>query len=461
MINKLKNLFKDTIIFSIGSIGSKLILFIMVPIYTNYLTAEEYGISELVFTMAQLIIPFFSLVIFDAVLRFGISKNYQPQNVLLSGMIVVLFGSIILILLTPVIGLYQPLQQWKWYLSAYVIFNMFSCVETNYLKATGRNKLYAVIHLVQTFILALFNILLITVYHFGIKGYLISIVLSNISSTLIAFFWGNIANALKRSRFDCLLFKQMISFSIPLILNNLSWWVIQSSNKIMVEIIIGSAALGIYTISTKIPSLINVIISIFSQAWNISSAKEIENDQDSEFYTNVFNFYFSITFIFTIILIGIIKPFMSIYVGKEFSDAYRYIPALLTSAAFSSVSSYFVSIYAALKKSLNNMLSTLITAVINILLNFLLIKSIGLWGAAIATLTAYIILSTIRMLDIKRFIKIKINYTHYLISSILLLGQTIAVSANFHIYTISSVVLILYCSITIPLIKKNIKNIKK
>ena len=73
--NKYKRLISDTVIFAIGNLGSKIILFFMVPLYTNYLSAEEYGTSDLVFTIAQLLMPFVSLVIFDAVLRFGLSKN--------------------------------------------------------------------------------------------------------------------------------------------------------------------------------------------------------------------------------------------------------------------------------------------------------------------------------------------------------------------------------------------------
>ncbi len=73
MSSRYKTLIKDFFIFGLGSIGSKLILFLLVPLYTNYMTDAEYGISDLVFTTAQLVAPFLSVVIFDAVTRFGLS----------------------------------------------------------------------------------------------------------------------------------------------------------------------------------------------------------------------------------------------------------------------------------------------------------------------------------------------------------------------------------------------------
>ena len=81
MGNKYKNLVKDTIIFAIGNIGSKLILFFLVPLYTAYMTQEQYGTSDLIFTIAQLILPFVSIVIYDALIRFGLSKDERNRIV--------------------------------------------------------------------------------------------------------------------------------------------------------------------------------------------------------------------------------------------------------------------------------------------------------------------------------------------------------------------------------------------
>ena len=343
MKKKTLNLLKDTLLFAVGSIGSKLILFVMVPIYTNYLTEAEYGISELVFTMGQLLIPFLSIVIFDAVVRFGLSREERPEDVLLIGLLVFGAGSLLTVAITPLFGLYEALAAWKWYMCVYIIFNMLCSILGCYIKSVDKNKLYAAVNILQTMVMALFNVLLLVVWHTGVRGYLLSTIAASILASVVFFVFGGMGEALKEAHFRPELLKKMAAYSAPLILNNVSWWVIHSSDKVMIEWMIGASALGIYTVAAKIPALINVLISIFSQAWNISTVKEVEGDGDTGFYSNVFSMYQVLTFGAVIVLNGVINPFMSVYVGEAFEAAWQYIPTLLVAAAFSSVSAYFVT----------------------------------------------------------------------------------------------------------------------
>ena len=158
MSNKYVNLIKDTIIFAIGTIGSKLILFILVPLYTNCLTPSEYGIADLVFTLSQFILPFVCFGIMHAVIRFGLSKDENPDQVLLCGLVVALIATVISIAITPLVGLYQSISEWKWYFCAFIVLHMFLTMLQNYAKAIGKNKAYATISIIYTFILALLNV---------------------------------------------------------------------------------------------------------------------------------------------------------------------------------------------------------------------------------------------------------------------------------------------------------------
>ena len=138
MEHKYRTLLKDTAVFAIGNVGSKFILFFLVPLYTSCLTSGEYGTSELVFTVAQLVMPFVTVVIFDAVIRFGLMPNERKEDIILVGVLVWLFGSIAMIALTPLIGLYGPIREWKWHLCIYVISASATSIEMNYLKVKGK-----------------------------------------------------------------------------------------------------------------------------------------------------------------------------------------------------------------------------------------------------------------------------------------------------------------------------------
>lgn len=453
MNKKFKSLFKDTLIFALGSFGSKVILFFLVPLYTNFLTTEEYGIADLVFTTSQLIIPIVSIAIYEAVIRFGLSKDQNPAEVLKVGLTIGALGTLFTVATTPLFGFYSPISPWKWYLCVYVVLNFTSNILMSYLKVKDRNKRYAIISVTRTLIMALLNILLIAVLKTGVRGYLIANICATAVCVVLAATVGNAISDFTSASFNQTLCGEMIRYAVPLILNDLSWWVIHSSDKFMIEAMVSASALGLYTVATKIPSLINVIIAIFTQAWGISSIKEVESSNDTKFYSNVFSIYSFLTFGAAIVLIAIIKPFMNIYVGAQFKEAWVFVPLLLISAIFSSISAYYGALFAALKKSVSNMTSTLIAAVANIIINFIGIKIVGIWGAVIGTVVAYILIAIIRMYGVHKELNIQIDLTKYIMNIAISLTMAILVSINFHRVVISIIALSLFFIINIDQIK--------
>ncbi len=444
MKEKYKLLIKDTFVFALGSLGSKLILFFLVPLYTNFLTTSEYGKAELVNTFSSLVIPFSALTINEAVIRFGLMKDIKKENVLLSSYVVLLFSILSSLLICYALRFYPPLTDWWGYLFIYVVFSNFSEVEKCYLKVKNQNKKFAIISIVQTAVLALSNILLLTVLRTGIRGYLTSSIIAIGSSSIITFFAAGIPSDLKKSKFDTALLKKMLVYSSPLIFSSISWWVIHSCDKIMIERMVDDSSLGLYTAASKIPSLINVIIAIFNQAWGLSSIREVESGGDTKYYADVFEKFSLVLFIAAIGFTTIIKYFMSIYVGKEFIEAWRYVPLLLSAAVFYSISAFIGSMYSALQKSINNMWTMILCAICNLILNFLFIPYCGVWGAIIGTVGSYFVIAVIRVIDIKRLIVFKISDFRFIINISILLVHSVFVSLNIMILPISCFAIICF-----------------
>ncbi|MBP5433108.1 oligosaccharide flippase family protein [Ruminococcus sp.] len=444
---KYQSLALNTIIFAIGNIGSKIILFLLVPLYTKCMSPDEYGTADLVFTIGQILVPFLSAGIFSAVIRFGISKETRHQDVLRNALLIISAGSLIMLLITPLAGLYGAIANWKWYLCAFVITDLFSAVEMNYLKAKEQNKLYTAISLIRTLALALCNVLFLAVLKAGIPGYLLSTILSALLTMVLVAVRGDIFRDIKDSKRNDALMKEMLVYAAPLILNGISWWVIHSSDKTMIEYMVSAAALGIYSVAGRIPSLINVIVSIFSQAWDISSIKEVEDGKDTKFFDNIYSVYSFMVFLITIAAIAVIKPFMHIYVAEEFRTAWMYVPLLLVSAAYGAVGSYFGSFYGALKKSRLSMWSTLLGAVINIGLNLVLIPVMGIWGAVIGTVVAYAAIAVFRTFSVLRYVRININIPRYFINLVIVAVQAVFVSVDFCGIFASAVAAVLFIAL--------------
>lgn len=444
MEQKYKNLAKDTLVFSIGKFGSRLVLFFLVPLYTNYLTKDQYGTADLVFTISQLLTPLFSVVIFDSVIRFGLVKGIKKENVLYNAFLVLAVCVVLSVLSTPLFRFYRGVSDWRGYLPLLIVSATAMDIEMNYLKVIGKNLAYSFISIIQAVVLAGSNIICLVFLKMGVDGYLLSTSLSYFSGVLLAFFVGRLYREIRNASFDKKLLRQMMLFSAPLILNNISWWVIQSSDKLMLEMIISASALGLYTAATKIPSLINVVISIFQQAWGISSIKEIESTNDTSFYSSVFKFFSTAIWTCCILLNCIIKPFMFFYVGAEFRTAWRFAPLLIASAGFSGISSFFGAMNSALKKSINNMITSVVAAIVNILVNLIMIHFVGIWGAIIGTIISYVLVAYLRIYYCLGIIKIDLGLRKFFLNSIYILIQAILISVGVNAIAVSLAVVVLF-----------------
>lgn len=385
----------------------------------------------------------------------------KPEDVALIGFVMLGVCCLFTLLLMPIAGKYEAISGWKWYLASYVILSCASQTEMNYLKVKGRNKFYAGISVLQTAVLASMNFTFLVFMGIGIRGYFMANILAQAVGVIITFFAADFGKDLKRANFRVPLLKRMILYSAPIILNNVSWWIINSLDKIMIEGMMNAAALGIYTVATKIPSLINVIISIFSQAWGLSTIKEIESSNDTGFYSSVFRMYSFITFGAGVAVVSIIKPFMTVYVGQEFEDAWKYVSLLVVSAVFYSISAYFGTLYNALQKTVNSMWTTLLCAAINTALNLIFIPVADVWGAIIGTVAAYFVIAHLRMFDVRRYVKITISWRKYVINAVLLIVQSILVALDWHIYYVSVAVILLFAANNIKEITANIEFVTK
>ena len=95
MDKKTKKLISNTFLFLIGGIGTKIIQFFLVPLYTYTLTTSEFGTTDLVLTTINFLIPFFSIQISDGLLRFGLDKKQNQNDVINCAFKILCIGSIV------------------------------------------------------------------------------------------------------------------------------------------------------------------------------------------------------------------------------------------------------------------------------------------------------------------------------------------------------------------------------
>lgn len=361
----------------------------------------------------------------------------------------------ILILVNYIFKIFAELNKYPLYLLLYFVSERFYTYFSNVSKGLDKVKEYAICGFINSATTLIFNILFLTVFHWGIDGYF----LANILSYFIAGFYlmikVKIWNYLKLHLSNKNQKAEMMNYSKHLVFNSISWWINNSIDRYFIIWLLGTAENGIYSVAYKIPTIINVVQSIFNQAWTLSAIKEFYDRKDN-FYSNTYKTYMLLLTFSCSGLIILDQLIAKIIYSNDFYIAWKYVPFLLISAVFAALNAFIDSIFAANMDSKIIAQTTIIGAVINIVLNLLLIHFMGTMGAAISTMISYFVMWIFKFIKAKKIVKISINPLKMSVSYIILLAQSILIVYTNN-YTIKySLVTILFFAMVLI----NIKDLK-
>jgi len=440
---------KNTFIFAIGNIGTKMINFFLVPIYTYALTTTEYGTVDLISTICMVLYPILILNINEAIMRFCLDKNVEYNEILSTG-IVVFCGTLILgLTVIPISRLIPEISQYGIYLYFYSITLGGSQLLLCYLRGKEKLVAYTIGNIVHTGAIAVLNILFLLRFHWGITGNLLAFILSNIITMIYSYIVGNVNEIFSHFHLDKKLSLEMIKYSSILIPNTFMWWIINSSDRIMISLLIGASANGLYAIAYKIPTLLSTVTNVFTQAWSYSAIKENDSSDRDSFTNIVYSNLVSSVTIIGVGLLMIMKPFMKIYVNVDYYNAWYYTPYLVIGFVFLTIASFLSTSYTVNKDSKGFLISSSCGAIINIILNAILIPVFGVSGAALATCISYISVFIFRVFDTRKYVKIVILQKKHVI------GYIILILSAFIIFIDSLIGQIILCGLFILLIFLN------
>ena len=458
MDKRYKKLTKNTIIYSLGVFGSKFVAFFLVPLYTNVLSKSNYGVADLITTISGLLLPLFSLSLGESILFYGVRSDSQEQRdkYYKTGFLLILTSCLALIIFSPLFLFYGSIKDYIFFLTGYAVLEIIRNYLRCYTKAQDKNLFYSIDCIIYVVVIASLSILLLLVFHFGIYGYLWAYIIAEFMSIVFLLIVNKGFKKFFYVKFDKQVAIEMVRYSLPLILNSISWTIANSSDKVMLELLIdgeeGLESVGLYTAASKIPTMLSTIAGLFCQAWTISTYLEIGN-KDSVFYSKVF-YYFSFAMLICCSgMLLITRPFMRIYVGSEFQPippsqdspgspgAVVFVPFLIVATIFQSYATYFGSIIQSGGKNLFMMISTLTAAIVNLILNYFLIVFYGIQGACISTAVSFLIVFAMRYFFSKKVFCFPTKPLKLVFLLIIVIGQAISVVYEFHYFLIGCLAL--------------------
>ncbi|MGQ7458215.1 lipopolysaccharide biosynthesis protein [Streptococcus suis] len=397
-MSKYKELAKNTGIFAVANFSSRILIFILVPIYTRVLSTADYGYYDLVYSTIQLLLPIITLNVSESVMRFLLSKESDRKSIFTIGVRSIVVGSLLLSLGLTINLLFNFSELTSAYSLFIWIFFVFYALNNLLVQfAKGISKVFemAVASFLGTFSMVAFNILFLIVFNWGLDGFF----LANIACFLIPTVYLIVKLKLWTYliwEYDRSLQTEMFKFSVPLILNTLSWWVNNTSDRYIVTFISGVGANGLISVAYKIPQILTTFSAIFIQAWQISAIKESEEKSDNSFTSTLFLDYCGLLSILASILILFVQPLATIMFGNDFYSAWKFVPFLILSSLFNAAAGYVGAILTAQMNTRAMARSATYGMLVNIILNIILAIIIGPQGITIATMISSYIIFEIR-----------------------------------------------------------------
>lgn len=467
-MSKKKELAKNTVIIFLGKVSTQFISFFLLPLYTRFLSTSSYGTVDLITTYVSLFVPVITLQQEMATFRYLIDARDSKEEIkkVITTSLLNVFKLLIVFIIFYLIFVYIFKIKFAYYILANIVVCIFSNLFLQIARGLGKNIHYSLASFITGIVTIVLNIVFIVLLKFQVEGMLLSVIFANAICVLYLFF---VLKIYKYFSFksDKTLRKKMLKYSLPLVPNGISWWVVTASDRTIISTFLGVAANGIYAVANKFPTIINSLFSIFTMSWTESASLHINDEDRDKFFSDIAN---TVLRLFSSLCIGLIAcmPFaFPILVDSKFAEAYLYVPIFIIGVLCNCIIGVYSAVYIAKKMTKQIATTSILSAIINIALNILLIKVIGLYAACLSTSIAYFVMMIYRHFDLKKYVHITYQRSMVVLTLIMFIISFICYYVNnLYLNIICLIVVIIYAvivnrnlliSILEMILKRNLK----
>ncbi|MCM1135494.1 MAG: polysaccharide biosynthesis C-terminal domain-containing protein [Clostridium sp.] len=407
---KKTNLAKNTIFLSIGTLMSKGINLLMIPLFSAWLSAEDYGMFDLFVTYILLLVPFITLASSAAIFRFAVDMEEieYKQNYITTGLCINLCNMILAVIVIMTIW---AVTGWPYAVpfTLLLIAELFNNHLQGVMRATKNLNIYSYSGVISTLGIAISVTLFVLKGQMGLNGIILGYALGYLIGELFMIFAIKYWRYLSLEKISFSIAKEMVGYAYPLIFNDISWWIINASDRILIKFFLGAAFNGVYAIACKVPNFCASIFYVFSISWQETAVSLVDSEERNIYYNHVYNSIVSIAISLCGGLLALNYFLFNFIFAFKYFEAKLYSPILISSVIFVSLAQYFGGIQVSLKRPKANGITTIIGAVVNVIINFVFIKFIGLYAAALSTIAANIVVCAIRYIGLNNDIHFRLN----------------------------------------------------
>ncbi len=452
MLDKLKELTKDTAIYGISTMVGRFLNFLLVPFYTNIFPPVQYGIVNQVYALILIVNVILLFGMDTAYMKnaVGVTSNDEKKNIFSTPYLTVAIVSfflcmIIVVLERPLFSLLEIPTSYYYliYYTGFILFlDSMTIIPFVKLRIERKARKFALYKFLTIVVALIMNFVLILKYKFGIEAILISNVVSSGFAFLLL-----TPTIFKSFKFhiDIPLLKKLLKFGLPFLPAGLSSMMIQGIDRPILTKLTNLNVAGIYSANYKLGIFMMLFVSMFQFAWQPFFFQHAEEKNIKQVFSKILTYFTVIACLVLVVLSLFIDDLIKIQIlhrtliGAKYWSGVVIVPIVLFGYVFNGIY-YILSAGMFIKeKSLYIPIITGTGAFINVGVNFLLIPVYGIVGAALATLFAYFIMAVGVYFVTQRFYKIQYENSKILITMFFVL---VAGTLYYYLFNTNNLLLI-------------------
>lgn len=425
---------KKIIIYFIGTIFNKLIIFILLPVYTRFLSPTDYGNVDLSITTVTMLVSLLYIEVWTPLLRLSYDSEdpKHKSKVYCNSVIIALACTPLYIAGCIAMVIWQDLPYMIWMMLYGVSILVMHILQFE-VRAIGNSKDFMISGMISSVSQLVLSFTFVFVFHMGAQMVLISPTISNLLAALYIELKYKLVLNIKKKYISSIIIRQIVKYSIPLAINAVAFWAMTNINRYFSRAYLGEEANGYIALATKFISLINTLVQIFSLAWQESAYEHSNSKARNDYYSKMLKMYIDLMSVGTVLAILFTNILFPYFIGEAYSKTQMILPIYYVSAFGSAISSFYGHIFNAEKKTSILLYSTLAGAVVNILLLYFTINKWQIYAVPIALALGYCVNVVMRAFSIGFTVKIKFEIKRIVFDSIQMAIACLMIYFNLHI----------------------------
>lgn len=394
---QLRQLGKHTLVYTAGIVIGKIASFVMLPVYTRFLTPADYGVLELLGMTIDVISMIASVGIVTGVFKFYSDESNQTgkdaviSTAAISAVALAAATSAVGIVVSPFLSTLifgrtgNPLYLQLYFLIYFL--QTFEYLPYLLIRAQNRSGLFVTLNASKLVLTLSLNILFVVVLKKGIEGVLISNIIATSTSAIVlsGYLLKHVGFGFSRSRF-----LQLFHFGRAIVPWSLASFVLVFSDRYFLNYYTNTATVGIYSLAYKFAFLLSVMAyTPFETVWAVHRFAVAKQPDAPEVFSRVFLYVNVILGGIALVICLFIRDFLIVMSAPAFRPAYRLVPILLTAQVIFVWGAYWTTGIYVTERTEVMASGSIVLVAITVALNFLLIPEFGAFGAAWATTLAY------------------------------------------------------------------------